>query len=48
MSSLSAIRNASRQQLIAYLVDWGFAVYAAEPTSSLREAALENFNCEGC
>jgi len=48
MSSLNEINQADRQELIDYLKDWGFAVYAAETTGHLREAAIENFKCEEC
>ena len=48
MNSLRDVRNASRQELIVYLESWGTACYDDEPTSLLREAAIETFETEGC
>ena len=48
MNSLQDIKNAPRWVLIAYLESWGTACYDDEPTSLLREAAIETFQTEGC
>jgi len=47
-SCLEEIRRASRQELVAYLENWGTACYDDESTSLLREAAVETFETEGC
>ena len=47
MGSANDVKEASRQRLIDYLLEWGYSVYAAESTESLRKAALENFLLEG-
>jgi len=46
--NLAQIRHASRKQLVEYLEWWGTACYDDEPTSLLREAAIETFKTEGC
>ena len=45
-SCLEEVRRASRQELVAYLENWGTACYDDEPTSLLREAAVETFETE--
>ena len=42
------IKNASRSELVQYLESWGTACYDDEPTSLLRECAIDTFNTEGC
>lgn len=42
-----SIATADRDELIAYLEQWGFMVYDDESTEALREAAMENFTTEG-
>ena len=44
--NLAQIRHASRQELVAYLEYWGIACYDDEPTSLLREAAVDTFWCQ--
>jgi hypothetical protein len=39
--------TANRRQLVEYLEGWGFACYARETESELRDVALENHNIEG-
>ena len=46
--NLAQIRHASRQELVDYLEYWGTACYDDEPTSLLREAAIDTFKTEGC
>ena len=46
--NLAQIRLASRQELVDYLEYWGTACYDDEPTSLLREAAMDTFKTEGC
>ena len=46
--NLAQIRHASRQELVAYLEYWGTACYDDEPTSMLRDAAVDTFKTEGC
>lgn len=41
------IETATREELIAYLENWGTACYDYESTELLREAALENYYTEG-
>ena len=48
MNSLRDIKNATRAELVAYLESWGTACYDDEPTSLLRECAIDTFNTEGC
>jgi hypothetical protein len=45
-SSRNDIRNATREELIAYLEAWGFQCYTHETTAELRRAALENYETE--
>jgi hypothetical protein len=45
---LQDVQNATREQLIDYLESWGTACYDDEPTSLLRDAAIDTFNTEGC
>ena len=45
--NLAQIRHASRQEIIDYLEYWGTACYDDEPTSLLREAAMDTFKTEG-
>jgi hypothetical protein len=40
------IKQATRDELIAYLEGWGFQCYDHETTSELRDAALENATTE--
>jgi hypothetical protein len=40
------IKTATRAELIDYLESWGFQCYDHESTSTLRDAALENYNTE--
>ena len=47
MNSLQDIYNATREELVAYLESWGTACYDDEPTSLLRDAAIDTFNTEG-
>lgn len=44
--TLSEIRTATRVELIAYLEGWGFQCYDNETTSTLRDAAVENYRTE--
>ena len=46
--NLAQIRCASRQELVDYLEYWGTACYDDEPTSLLREAAIDTFKTEQC
>ena len=46
-SSVEEIYKASRQEIIQYLESWGTACYDDEPTSLLREAAIDTFKTEG-
>ena len=46
--NLAQIRHASRQALVHYLEYWGTACYDDEPTSLLREAAIDTFKTEQC
>ena len=46
--NLAQIRHASRPELVVYLEYWGTACYDDEPTSLLREAAIDTFKTEGC
>ena len=48
MENVQDIKNATRQELVAYLESWGTACYDDESTSLLREAAIETFETEGC
>lgn len=48
MNSLQNIKEANRQELVDYLESWGTACYDDEPTSLLREAAIDTFKTEGC
>ena len=48
MNSIMEIKKATRHELVAYLESWGTACYDDEPTSLLREAAIETFETEGC
>ena len=48
MDSLEQVQRASRQELVQYLESWGTACFDDEPTSLLREAAIETFETEGC
>ena len=48
MFSLQDIKNASRSELVAYLESWGTACYDDEPTSRLRDAAVDTFKTAGC
>ena len=45
---LQDVQRAARAQLIDYLESWGTACYDDEPTSLLREAAVDTFKTEGC
>ena len=45
--SITEIKKATRHELVAYLESWGTACYDDEPTSLLREAAIETFDTEG-
>jgi hypothetical protein len=45
--NLAQIRHASRKQLVEYLEWWGTACYDDEPTSLLREAAIDTFKADG-
>jgi hypothetical protein len=45
---LQGVQRATRAQLIDYLESWGTACYDDEPTSLLREAAIDTFKTEGC
>ena len=45
---LQDVQRATRTQLIDYLEGWGTACYDDEPTSLLREAAVDTFKTEGC
>jgi len=47
MNSLQDVHNATREELVAYLESWGTACYDDEPTSLLRDAAIDTFNTEG-
>ena len=47
MDSLEQVQRASRQELVQYLESWGTACFDDEPTSLLREAAIETFETEG-
>jgi hypothetical protein len=46
ISSRDEIQTASREQLVAYLENWGFQCYDSESTDELREAALQNWDTE--
>ena len=46
--SINDIHDAPREEIIQYLESWGTASYDDEPTSLLREAAIETFETEGC
>lgn len=46
-SDLREVQRASRQELVEYLESWGTACYDDEPTSLLREAAIDTFQTEG-
>lgn len=46
ISSIQDIKQASREELVAYLTGWGFQCYDHETTNKLREAAIENFETE--
>jgi hypothetical protein len=41
------IANATREELIDYLTDWGYMCYEHESTDELREAAQLNRITEG-
>jgi len=45
--SITEIKKATRRELVAYLESWGTACFD-EPTSLLREAAIDTFKTEGC
>ena len=45
---LEDVRRATRQELVEYLENWGTACFDDEPTSLLREAAIDTFETEGC
>jgi len=45
---LQDVQRATRIQLVDYLESWGTACYDDEPTSLLREAAIDTFKTEGC
>jgi len=47
-TNLTEIKRATRRELVAYLESWGTACYDDEPTSLLREAAIDTFKTEGC
>ena len=47
MNSMQDVLNATRAQLVDYLESWGTACYDDEPTSLLREAAVDTFKTEG-
>jgi len=46
--SIYQIKKATRREIVAYLESWGTACYDDEPTSLLREAAIDTFRTEGC
>jgi len=46
--SITEIKKATRRELVAYLESWGTACFDDEPTSLLREAAIDTFKTEGC
>ena len=46
ISSRSEIQAANRDELVAYLENWGFQCYDHETTDELRDAALENWDTE--
>ena len=48
MNSLQEILNATREQLVAYLESWSIACYDSESIDCLRDAALYNYDTEGC
>jgi hypothetical protein len=48
MDNLRDVKNATRQELIAYLEHWGTACYDDESTSLLRKAAVDTFKTERC
>ena len=41
------VKNATRDELVAYIESWGTACYDDESTSLLREAAIDTFETEG-
>ena len=45
-TTLEEIKQMSRRELIEYLELRGTACYDDEPTSLLREAAIEDWECE--
>lgn len=40
------IQCLNRQELIEYLEAWGYQCYDYESTADLRQAALDNHQCE--
>jgi len=44
-SSIEEIRLAARFALVAYLEGWGYPCFDDEPTATLRQAAIDTFNC---
>jgi len=44
-SSIEEIRLAARFALVAYLEGWGYPCFDNEATATLRQAAINTFNC---
>jgi len=42
---IEEIRLAARFALVAYLEGWGYPCFDNEATATLRQAAIDTFNC---